>query len=101
MQLEYESSKEELVSLQEDTGQQLLNIQEKKRKLAGQEAELKAEEEQLACLRAANAKEKEQLLLKQKSELKDLVEREKKILTALKECVICTEPPNNRTHWGQ
>lgn len=87
MQLEYKDSKEKLASLQDDTEKQLQDIQERRRSLQDQEAELKAEEERLSQLRTANSKETEELLKRQKSELKDAIEWEKKALKSLKEYV--------------
>ncbi len=84
MQIEYESSKEELASLQGDLEQQLHSIQERRGKLHEQELELKAEEERLEQLRLASTKEKEGLLKKQKTELRDGIEKEKAALKSLK-----------------
>lgn len=87
MQLEYKNSKEELASLQGDVDQQLQSIQERRGKLQAEEEELKAEEERLVQLRLASAKEKEELLRKQKSELKEVIEKEKASLKSLREYV--------------
>lgn len=92
IQLEYKDSQEKLASLQGDMEKQLHDIQERRRSLQDQEAELKAEEERLTQLRAASAKETEELLRKQKSDLKDAISQEKKTLKSLKEYVSFQTP---------
>lgn len=87
MQMEYKNSKEELASLQGDLDQQLHSIRERRGKLQDQEAELKAEEARLVQLRSTNTRE-EDLLKKQTTELKEVIQRERATLESLKEYVI-------------
>ncbi len=81
MKSDYAAKREELAKLQEELHTQ---NQERKQKLKEEEMELVAEEERLSQLRSASSREADQLLKKQKSELRDVIEKEKKTIASLK-----------------
>ena len=84
LESEYQCKKEELVRLQSEVDQQLSQLESKRRELQEKETELKMEEAHLEHLRSASAKETEELLQKQQSELKAGIDKEKKTLSSLK-----------------
>lgn len=87
MHLEFATSKEELTSLQKDLDGQVQGIQERRDTLQDQRVDLMAEEERLVQLRSANSKETKEVLRKQSSDLRDVIEREKAELKSLQEYV--------------